>query len=140
MTGIALLAAVSVACGSDPTDTNETQPAPDVTTFEEGAFEQLPLYPDSEPIGARSEKDGVVTRSYKVQNVTVDMILAFYAERLEAAGWERAEPALRENTESRADWVNDQHRLEISAQDIRGPEDPPSDQHVVQYSLVLHPL
>ena len=133
------LVAFTVGCGSDVPD-RSAQPAPDVTTFEDGAFEQLPLYPDSEPIGAQSEKDGVVTRSYKVKDVTVDMIIAFYEERLQAAGWERAEPVLRENTQSRADFVNDDHRLELSAQDIRGPEDPPSDQHVVQYSLVLHPL
>ncbi|MBW3536824.1 MAG: hypothetical protein KY395_03520 [Actinobacteria bacterium] len=135
---LAVLGTAVAACGSDTG--SETQPAPDVTTFTEGDFEELPLYPDSEPIGSRTETDGVVARSYKVRDVTVDMVIAFYDERLQAAGWQRAEPALRENTEHRADFVNDSYRLELSAQPIRAPEDPPTQLQVVQYSLVLHPL
>lgn len=137
---LAALAMTGVGCGSG-TESTETQPAPDVTTFQEGDFEELPLYPDSEPIGSRTETDGVVARSYEVRDVTVEMVIEFYDTRLQAEGWQRAEPVLRENTEHRADFVNDTYRLELSAQPIRAPEDPPpTDLYVVQYSLVLHPL
>ncbi len=54
---------VSVVLGACSPSDEGSQPAPAVTTFGQGDFENLPLPPRSEPLGERSEEDGAVARS-----------------------------------------------------------------------------
>jgi hypothetical protein len=136
-TGILCVMVLS-ACGS--ADEREgTQPAPGVTTFEQGRFDDLPLLPDSDPLGPRHEQDGIVTRSYRTTGVTPEGVIDFYDRELSAAGWRMVEPEFREDTESRADWVVDEWRLEVSATQIDDRQNASSDRFTVQYSLVLRP-
>ncbi|MDP9019389.1 MAG: hypothetical protein M3N25_01070, partial [Actinomycetota bacterium] len=53
-------------CGADSDE--GTQPRPDVTTFEEGTFDDIPLVPESDPLTPPNEEDGVDARSYVVRN------------------------------------------------------------------------
>lgn len=134
---VVLFCAVALcACaGSD----EGTQPAPDVTTFEQGRFDDLPLLPKSEPMGARTEKNDIVSRTYRAVGVTPEGVIEFYRRELPSAGWRETEPGFREDTESRGDWVTDDWRLEVSSQRIDDRQNPSADQVVVQYSLVLRP-
>ena len=126
------------ACGGDDQRAGR-QPAPDVTSLEQGRFDELPLLPDSEPFGPRTEKDGIVARTYRAAGVTPEAVVAFYERELPSAGWRPAEPAFRADTESRSDWVTDEWRLEVSSTRIEDRRAASADQVVVQYSLVLRP-
>jgi hypothetical protein len=130
--------AILGACG-DGDEREGTQPAPGVTTFEQGRFDDLPLLPDSDPFGPRSEQAGIVARSFRTTGVTPGGVIDFYQGELTAAGWELAEPVFRDDTASRADWVTDDWRLEISATRIQDRQNPSSTDVAVQYSLVLRP-
>ena len=130
-----------VGCASDEPDP-VTQPAPGVTTFEEGRFDDLPQYPGSEPLGPRSEEHGVVARSYKVTGVVPEQVLDFYRGALEEQ-WSMITPVEKLGIGTlRADWVGEDYRLRVSA--TREPEldnpDDPANKVVSQYSLTLHPL
>ena len=128
-----------VSCGRDGEEREGTQPAPDVTSFEQGRFDNLPVFPRSDPFGPRSEKEGIVSRSYRATGVTADEIIDFYAEELAADGWEMTEPVFRSDTETRGDWVVDDYRLEVSAARIDDDRNPTSENVVIQYGLVLRP-
>lgn len=127
------------ACGGDGEDREGTQPAPDVTTFEQGRFDELPVFPRSDPFGPRSEKDGVVARSYRATSADPGQIIDFYARELAGRGWRMAEPVFRSDAESRGDWVLDDYRLEVSATRVDDDRNPTSADAVAQYSLVLRP-
>lgn len=136
-----LLALVLAGCGSGDGQP-ATQPAPGVSTFEQGRFDELPQFPRSEPLGPRSEKDGVVTRSYEARGTSPERVLEFYREALDE-GWNMVSPIEKLGVGTfRAEWVDEDYRLLVSA--TRGPAiDPPDDasnEVVAQYSLALHPL
>ncbi len=78
----ALLVFIGSACSDD--EPEATQPSPTETTFEQGTFDNLPIYPRSEPLGERNEKDGVVSRSYRSTGIAPQTLLGFYADELEA--------------------------------------------------------
>lgn len=126
-------------CGDDGEEQAETQPAPGVTTFEQGRFDELPLLPGSERFGTRSEKDGVVAQTYRTNGATPQVVIDHFEQELPAGGWRMAEPAHRGDAESRGDWVTDDWRLEVSAAPVPDRGDPSSPQEIVQYSLVLRP-
>ena len=139
--GVVLLSLVMAACG--PRDPDPVaQPAPGVTTFEEGRFDNLPQYPRSEPLGPRHEKDGVVVRSFKVQGASPDEILNFYRDALKER-WTMVTGVEKLGVGTlRADWTDDEFRLRVSAT-REGELDEPDDSvrsAVAQYSLTLNPL
>ncbi len=140
---VAVLAAgalAAVGCSSDGDARQETQPAPRGSTFELGAFDELPRLPRSEPLGVRSEKDGIVTQSFSTVGRTPQQVLDYYARELGEAGWESATPVHRADTGAVADWITEGFRLEVSATQIEEDHrSPQSDAYVVQYSLVLRP-
>lgn len=84
---LSVLLAVAVGCGEADGggQSVEAQPSPGVTVFQEGEFDGLPLPPLAEEAGPRSERDGVVTRSYFVRNRTPEDVLRFYEQQLDAA-------------------------------------------------------
>lgn len=133
------MAAALGACGSDDDQADPTQPAPDVTTFQQGVFGDLPQVPGSEPFGERSEKDGVVTQTFKTKGITEQGVIDYYAQALPERGWVASEPVFREDTPFRADWVKGDLRLEISAAKVEDRDTPSAEQTEVQYSLVLRP-
>lgn len=114
-----------------------TQPAPDVTTFEQGRFDDLPQFPRSESLGARTEKDGVASRSFVVKGATPEQVMQFYERSLQ--GWHQLEPSHLVGTSThRSKWTTDDWLLEVSASGYASSIDDPMEVQV-QYSLVLHP-
>jgi len=130
------LSLVLAGCGRDRQSREGTQPAPAVTTFEQGRFDDLPLFPRSDPIGPRSEKDGVVARSYTARGTTSERLLQFYEGNL--PGWRQVEPIRKFGTSSyRAAWTRGNWLLEVSSGASPAFDDAGDAQ--VQYSLVLRP-
>lgn len=118
-----------------------TQPAPDVTTFEQGVFDDVPRFPRSEPLGSRSEKAGVVAQSFRAFGASPRAVLEYYARSL--AGWQQVEPITRTGTvDFRARWATDRWTLLVTA----APAPTTSDgnqadvpEPKTQYSLTLSP-
>ncbi|QYG93185.1 hypothetical protein HC251_12600 [Iamia sp. SCSIO 61187] len=139
--GMAILAPSLLGCGGD-SDPPETQPAPDVSTFEAGRFEDLPLHPRSDAVGPRSETDGVITRSFRTRGATAGEVVAFYADVLPDQGW-TAVGAIEETGPAahQGDWTTDGWSLRVSATDAEGLDfgGESSTEVVTQYSLVLTP-
>ena len=136
-----ILAVVLAGCGPRDADP-AAQPAPGVTTFEDGRFDNLPQYPRSEPLGPRTEKRGVVARSYKVPGASPEQVLDFYRETLPAR-WSMVSPVEKLGVGTfRADWVGEEYRLRVTATregDVLSQDDA-SKTVVAQYSLTLNPL
>lgn len=133
--------AALLGCGGDG-DPPETQPAPDVSTFEAGRFDDLPLYPRSDPVGTRSEKDGVITQSYATRGATTDEVLDFYVDVLPDRGWTQVGQVEETGPSAhQGDWSSEGWNLRVSATDGSqldfGGES--SNEVVTQYSLVLTP-
>lgn len=135
------LTALLVGCGGQDSDP-AAQPAPGVTTFVPGVFDDLPQFPRAEPLGPRTEKDGVVARSYKAPGASPEQILNFYRDALKER-WRMLTPVERLGVGTlRADWVSDSHRLRVSATTESGLDsrNDASVTFVSQYNLTLHPL
>lgn len=142
---LALILAIGGAgCGADDTSPS-AQPAPGVTTFAEGEFGSIPVMPQSEPIGERSDTEGVVAQSFKLRNGSPQAVYDFYADAL-APEWTLVEEwhALggAENPSYRAIWHKGQDRLVVTAAAAptaaAGGAGESADP-VVQYSLSLEP-
>ncbi len=142
-TSVGLLMALALgsqAC-ADPEPREGTQPAPDVTTFEQGVFDDVPRFPRSEPLGPRSEKAGVVAQSFRAFGATPRAVVEYYARSL--PGWEQIEPITQTGTEDfRARWARDAWTLLVTA----APAPTTSDgnqadvpEPKTQYSLTLTP-
>lgn len=135
-----LIAMLLGGCG-DGGDGGAAQPAPDSTTFVQGRFDDLPQFPRSEPVSPTNEKNGVVVRSFLARGATPEAVLNHYRDVLISRGW-RMVGNIEEigMTTYRADWVNEEHRLRVSAtSEPQLAEDAPSDQVTTQYSLTLRP-
>ncbi len=129
-----------VGCGRNGPDEG-TQPAPAVTTFEQGPFDDLPQFPRSEPVGPRSEKDGVVARSYKATGASPQQVLEFYRDGLPPR-WKMVAPIEKLGVATfQADWVDESYRLGVSAtrESLLDTDDDARDAAVSQYSLTLQP-
>ena len=136
-----LLSLILAGCGSRDADP-AAQPAPGVTTFEQGRFDNLPQYPRSEPFGPRSEKDGVVARSFKVKGATPDQIMNFYRDSLKDR-WTMVTGVEKLGVGTlRADWRDGEFRLRVSAtrESELDDRDDAGTSAVAQYSLTLNPL
>ena len=136
--------AVLAGCGDGDSDgesprTPEAQPAPGVTSFQEGDFEGIPLPSTATPVNERTEEDGVVAQSYEVRNATPEALMAFYADAL-------AEYDVLEEPEEigvgtrRGRWEYEERRLTVVAQTAETLEDNPGAPEVLtQLSLSLEP-
>lgn len=137
--GLAVACGVSalVLTGCGDGDPPEAQPAPGVTRFVEGAFEDIPLFPRTEPVGARHEKNDTTARTYKARNATAEQVLRFYDERL--PGWHQVGPVEKVGaTAYRGEWMRDGRRLLVSAAPAPGlAASDEIDAPVAQYSLTL---
>lgn len=119
-----------------------TQPAPNVTTFEPGRFDDLPQYPRSEPVGPRSDKSGAVARSYRARGAAPQVVLEYYEKNLDPARWRMISRIEQLGNDTyRAAWASGSYRLRVSA--TREPqldENAASTQVITQYSLTLEPI
>ena len=121
-------------------DEEGTQPAPGVTSFQQGDFGDVPLPDRSDPVGTRSETDGVVTQTFAARDTTVDALIDFFDSQLPAAGWEPAEAYETENGIYRGDFTKDGRRLEVVIDQVPDlPEDETGGAQPVQFSLILNP-
>ncbi len=135
---LGLLIAACAPRGGDP----EAQPAPEVTTFEHGRFDDLPRFPRSDPVGPRNETDGVVTRSYRARGTSPEQVLEFYEQALEQR-WDMVTPIEQLGIGTfRAEWVTEDYRLLVSAtrESTLDPPDDAANPVVSQYSLTLEAL
>lgn len=125
------------ACSVDAPD--GTQPAPNVTTFEVGRFDDLPLPPRSDPLGARTDAGGVVARSYRVTGTSPQLVLDFYVSELRDRGWVPGQPVEMIGSGTfRGTWTKDGNELTVSS--TNAPtigQDDGSAQVDSQYSLSL---
>ena len=113
---LALAGAVFVSlavAGCAPSDEG-TQPAPAVTTFEQGDFANVPLPPRAEPVSNRSEEAGVVARSFAVRDTSPEAVLEFYREQLPATNVVEAPHEIGVNS-FRGRWLVDGRELTVSA-------------------------
>ena len=109
--GAVAMSLVFASCS--PSDEG-TQPAPAVTTFEQGDFDGLPLPPRSEPLGQRNEEDGVVSRSYAVRDTSPELVLEFYSQHLPASAVVEQPHEIGVGT-LRGRWLLDGRELTVSA-------------------------
>ena len=97
-------------------------------------FEGIRLYPGSEPVGTRTEKDGVVTQSFSTASGRPAEVISHFVNTVGEPIQETQDvgDALRAGFR-----IEDSRRLEVSViqLDERGFETEPG----VQNSLVLHP-
>ena len=137
----AALMLVLIGCRqSDPDPV--AQPAPGVTTFEGGRFDDLPQFPRSQPLSARTEERGVIARSYKATGASPQQVLEFYRDAL-GQRWTIVTGIEKLGVGTfRADWVGEDYRLRVSATRESGLDSPndASQTVVTQYSLTLSPL
>lgn len=130
--GVALV--LLAACGGGGGHP-QAQPAPDVTVFRGGSFDQLPRYPRSDELNKAGETNGVVTQSFSVSNTTPEQVLTFYHDHL--VGWSAVSPVEATGADSyRGTWVKGDKELRVTA-----AKAPTLSQRepVVQYSLELGP-
>lgn len=136
---VAAIAIAGAAC--TPSDEG-TQPGTDVTTFEQGDFNDIPLLPRSEALAPPNEEAGNVARSYVVRNTAPEDVLGFYEEQL-AASELVEEPASIGANSFRGRWRVDGNRvLTVSAtlaSSLGDVPDIPDSEQTTQYSLSLAP-
>ena len=144
LSALALLVALLLgACGDDDDASDpDAQPSPDVTTFGEGDFSDIPLPPLAEEAGERSERDGVVVQSFFVRNRTPEDVLDFYRTYFEGEGGTPIlAPEPYGNQAWRGTWLVDDRELLVSAipaPSVDGTEVERADV-VTQMSLELSP-
>lgn len=139
---LAIFAVVlAAACGQGGRDRPSAQPTPNATTFQPGRFDDLPVFPRSEPLGPRNDENGVVSRSFRADGTNPEAILRYYRGAL-GPEWQLMHEFERLGPDTyRADWTDGEWRLRISA--TRAPTvniDNAGAETTVQYSLHLHPI
>ena len=132
--------AASAACTTD--EPERTQPAPNVTTFEVGRFDDLPHPRRSDPVGSRTDEAGVVSRSYRVVGTGPEAVMEFYAGALPARGWVTTQPVERLGPGTyRGVWSADGHELTVSSSSATTlGQDDAAIELESQYSLSLRLL
>ena len=132
--GAVVAALLLVSCGNGSKQP-QAQPAPEVTVFRGGAFDQLPRYPRSDQLNQPVETDNVVTQSFSVPNATPKQVLDFYHDHL--PGWNQMGAVQASGTDSyQGAWVKGDRELRVTA--TKAPT-LSKGQPVVQYSLELGP-
>ena len=135
-------AAIALAASACTPSDEGTQPRPDVTTFGQGDFGDIPLLPRSEALSPPNEEAGNVARSYVVRNTAPEDVLDFYEEQL--AEFELVEePASIGANTFRGRWRLEGERvLTVSANlanNLGDVPDIPDSEQATQYSLSLSP-
>ena len=139
---IALLIGSMSACGDSDSDGPAAQPAPDVTTFGQGDFDEIPLPPLADVAGERSVRSGVVVQSYFVRNRTPEQVVRFYETYFEGEGISAiASPEPFGNEGWRGSWLVGDRELLVSAlpAPTAGGEAVEHADVVTQMSLELSP-
>jgi hypothetical protein len=135
----ALLSVATVAVGCSDNTSDPAQPAPNVTTFEQGVFDNIPAYPRSDPLGERNDEDGVVSRSYRSVGALPQTIIDYYDAQLTAAGWQRSAALPQQGFVRRGTWIRNDYQVEVSARPVDDSRNPASVDYAVQYDVVLTP-
>lgn len=141
LTAAALAGVFLAGCGGDGDGTAaggpEAQPAPGVTTFQEGDFEGIPLPGLSTPVSERVEEDGVVAQSFEVRNTPSEELLEYYEDAL--SEYEVVEPPEELGVGTyRGRWLFEGRELTVVAQTAETLEDNPGAPEVItQLSLSL---
>jgi hypothetical protein len=138
---VLVLAGAVAGCGSASDE--GTQPRTDVSTFEQGDFDDIPLLPTSEPLSPPNEEDGTVARSYVVRDTAPSEVLDFYVEQLAEAELVAEPVEIGVNT-FRGRWQLDQGRILTVSATAANNLDTPADfsegiETFTQYSLSLSP-
>ena len=134
-----VVAAVVAACGgTDP----EPQPIEDAAAFDEGIFGELPLFPNSTPVGEVARTDHTVSRSYRATMASPAVVLEFYEDSL--VDWEVVEEPklIGAGSTMRGIWRDGDLELTVSATEgptlpAEGEESGDANTAVSQYSLSL---
>lgn len=117
----------------------EAQPAPGVTTFQEGDFAGIDLPSTATPVNERTEEDDAVAQSFEVRNTTPEEIMAFYSDALAEYDVLEAPEEIGVGT-MRGRWEVDGRRLTVAAQTAETLNDNPGAPEVLtQLSLSLEP-
>jgi hypothetical protein len=130
--------AVAVGCGGGSDD---AQPRPDVTTFEDGQFDDVPLVPESDPVTPANQEAEVDARSYEVRNRTPAEVLQFYEQQLGLPMVGEIENIGNDTFRGRWEFP-DGRTLTVSAtpgETLEGGDNSAASQFFTQYSLVLAP-
>lgn len=124
--------ALVAACGS--TGHSPAQPAPGVTSFAGGAFDQVPRYPRSEPLGARNDTGDLSQQTFKATGTTPEQVIDWYGAHLD--GWKVLEaPHKTGATDFAGRWEKGGRTLRVTT----GPAPTVGSETTVQYSLLLQP-
>ena len=142
----ALLAlVVGVVAGCSDGGDDEAVPAPGPAQFADGDLSEIPLPTGATAIGPRSEDEGVVSRSYGVENLPPNELAEQMDVDLLAAGWEEL-LAFEESGQQvfRGEYAKDERRLEVAISpgaglSDQGPQLEGEEVEGSQISLVLHP-
>lgn len=139
--GVCALILLTTAACSDDTDPPEAQPAPDVSAFREGGFDEIPRYSRSEPVGTRTSEGDVIAQSFKATGATPQDIMDFYETNLGGEWVLEGEIERLGVGTYRGDWRNGDHRLRVSATPESSlDEEDSADPVIAQYSLTLRTL
>ncbi len=132
LAGALALAVVAVGCGSGTS--RPAQPAPSVTAFTGGAFDQLPRYPRTEPIGTRNDSGAISEQSFTATGATPEQVLNWYGDHLSA--WTVVDaPHKTGAADFAGEWTMGDRRLRVTA----GPAPTIGSETTVQYSLIVQP-
>ncbi len=123
-----------VFAGCSPGD-RDAQPRNVRPAFGEGAFDVIPRFPRSNPVGKPTEVDDHMAQSFEAQRTTPEQVLRFYAERLDA--WRNVVPVHRKDKTWLGEWQRDDRRLRVTAAPAPKLEGGGDDEAGVQYSLEL---
>lgn len=131
---LAGLVLVVSACSSS-SGSNATNPK--ASNFGTGRFEGIPLLDHTDPVGARTDRGGEITRSYKTTGFTTKQILDDYRTLLRSRGWTADGAAKKIGPDAyRGAWTRKGHQLVITASGAGGLN-PKTNQAAEQYNLML---
>lgn len=137
---LAVAAALGMAACGGGGGQPSAQPAPEPTTFQPGRFDDIPLFPRSDPLGPRSDNGGVVARSYKATGASPAQILDYYKTNLDGR-WVPIGRIEKIGVGTyRGDWTSGDRKLRVSATEESLGSDTPAREVTTQYSLVLEPI
>lgn len=112
---VAIAFTVGSACGATGGFADD-QPSHKTARLEAGELAALPLPGGTAPFGAPSQRDGVVTQSFKVTALSPEDVLDFYAEALPAQGWAVATAPVARGTDVwRGEWARNGRLLQVTA-------------------------
>ena len=138
MVSAAVLLVAVTSCGDDSATQPESGggvPAPDVSSFTSGRFEDVRLPRGATEISERTERDGAIAQSFTLTATSPENAMDFFSRTLPEDGWTVLDEPAASGTDSIAgSWSRDGRRLDVSALLAQGVDD-----ERTQFSLVLLP-